>query len=288
MPSAPSSRPAALAQLADLLMLLVALVWGTSYGVTKQALAFYPVLGFLAVRFLITCALLLPVLARADALPRRNALIAGLPLGGLLLAIMLCETFGVAHTKAANAAFLISLCVVLTPFAEWWLLRRRPGGTILLCTLVSLAGAALLGGGPDARLGLGDGLMLLAAVLRAIMVCVTSRLMRHHPAPALPLTAVQTGVVGLGCLALALLIPGGLPPLPVQTAFWYATVYLVLGCTVFAFFANNWALHHSSPTRVALLGGTEPVFGALFAMLWLGEEFGLRAWIGGALIVAAS
>jgi drug/metabolite transporter (DMT)-like permease len=34
--------------------------------------------------------------------------------------------------------------------------------------------------------------------------------------------------------------------------------------------------------------GSEPVFGALFASLWLGEHLGLMAWVGGALIVVAS
>lgn len=288
MPATASVHPLSGQRLADVLALLVAVVWGTSYGVSKQALTYYPVLGFLAVRFILTFVVLLPSLWAAGAPARRNAIVSGLPLGALLLAIMLCETFGVANTKAANAAFLISLCVVLTPFAEWWLLRRRPGGTALVCTALSLAGAALLGGGPDARLGFGDLVMLAAAVLRAIIVCVTSRMMRHHPAPALALTAVETGVVGFGCLALVLLGPGELPALPAAPAFWYATAYLVLGCTVFAFFASNWALNHSSPTRVALLSGSEPMFGALFAMIWLDEEFGLEAWTGGALIVAAS
>lgn len=40
----------ALLRLSDLALLLVALVWGTSYGVAKGALAYYPVLGFLAAR----------------------------------------------------------------------------------------------------------------------------------------------------------------------------------------------------------------------------------------------
>lgn len=211
-------------------MLLVALVWGTSYGVSKQALAYYPVLGFLAVRFVCTFLLLLPALWVARPVERRNAIGAGLPLGGLLLAIMLCETFGVAHTKAANAAFLISLCIVLTPFAEWWLLQRKPGGTALVCASVSLLGAALLGGGPGARLGFGDALMLAAAVLRAVIVCLTSRMMWKRPAPALALTAVQTGVVGFGCLALVLVMPGTLPPLPTAPPFWIAAAYLALGC----------------------------------------------------------
>lgn len=281
-------QPAHLLRLSDLTLLLVALVWGTSYGVAKGALVFYPVLGFLAVRFGLTFVLLLPTLVRASAQQRRDAWRSGLPLGGLMLAIFLCETFGVAHTKASNAAFLISLCVVMTPFAQWWLLGQRPARALFGFAAVSLLGAALLSGGLTGGLGWGDALMLGAAVLRAIQVCQTSQLTRHSSASSLQLTAVQAGVITSGCLLLALLSPGGLPALPTEPAFWQGTLYLVLGCTVFAFFAQNWALKHSAPSRVALLTSSEPAFGALFAVLWLGESLNPMGWLGGALIVLAA
>jgi drug/metabolite transporter (DMT)-like permease len=271
----------------DFTLLLVALVWGTSYGVAKGALVFYPVLGFLAVRFLITFGLLLPVLFRIDARQRLHALRTGVPLGILFGAIYVCETFGVAHTQASNAAFLISLCVVFTPFAEWWLLGQRPSSAIFVFAAVSLLGAGLLSGGVPLQWREGDALMVMAAVLRAITLCQTTKLTRHLDLPPLALTAVQSGVVGWGCLVLAY-IHTGLPALPQAPQFWWATAYLVLGCTVFAFFAQNWALQHSTPSRVSLLSSSEPAFGALFAVLWLGEQLTLSAWIGGALIVVAA
>jgi drug/metabolite transporter (DMT)-like permease len=120
------SQPKSLMRLSDLALLLVAVVWGTSYGVAKGALAFYPVLGFLAVRFILAFVVLLPALLRTADQPRHDALRTGLPLGMLMLGIFLFETFGVAHTQASNAAFLVSLCVVFTPFVEWWLLGSRP------------------------------------------------------------------------------------------------------------------------------------------------------------------
>lgn len=105
----------------------------------------------------------------------------------------------------------------------------------------------------------------------------------------LALTAVQSGVVGFGSLAIAMLVlPGGLPGLPSESVFWYNTVYLVLFCTIFAFFAQNWGVRRSSPTRVSLLMGMEPLFGALFAVVLLGEKLSATAWLGGILIVAAS
>ena len=283
------SRSALLVRASDLALLLVAIVWGTSYGVAKGALAFYPVLGFLAVRFLLTALLLAPACVRATRAQWRDALRAGLPLGALLMAIFVCETYGVAHTQASNAAFLISLCVVFTPFAEWLLLGQRPAAAVFGFAAVSLLGAALLAGGLQLQWGLGDGLMLTAAVLRAITVCATSRLTRRHAqAPMLLLTAVQSAVVGGGCLLVAAALPGGLPALPAQGAFWAASLYLVLGCTVFAFAAQNWALKHSAPSRVGLLMGTEPAWGALFAVWWLGESLGVQGWVGGALIAGAA
>lgn len=301
--SLPAS-PSPLLRGADLALLLVAIVWGTSYGVAKGALAYYPVLGFLAVRFLLTTALLAPVALRGTTAAQRwGALRKGLPLGALLLSIFVCETYGVAHTPASRAAFLISLCVVFTPAAEWVLMGQRPGRAVWMCVAVSLLGALLLAGGWQGAWSGGDALMLAAAVLRALMACATARAARHvspsaapgaAPVPVLLLTTVQSAVVGLGTLALALgwaLLPQGLPPLPTWAAasgFWWATAYLVLGCTVFALVAQNWALKHTSPSRVGLLTGTEPAWGALFAVAWLGESLGPQGWLGGALVVGAA
>ena len=36
------------------------------------------------------------------------------------------------------------------------------------------------------------------------------------------------------------------------------------------------------------LGGSEPVFGALFAWLWLGEAMGPLRWLGGGLMAVAA
>lgn len=275
--------PGRLLQAGDLLLLLVALVWGTSYGVAKQALNFYPVLGFLAVRFCLTFLLLLPQLRGAG----RRAWAPGLPLGAVMLAIFLCETYGVLLTNASNAAFLISLCVVITPFAEWLLLGVRPHSLLLPAAGLSLLGTWLLSGGSNLQFGTGDCLMLLAALLRALLVCLTPRLLAGREVPALALTAVQTAVIGLGCLLLGTLQPGGLPALPTAPAFWTGCLYLVLFATLFAFFVQNHVLRRSSPTRVSLLMGSEPLFGALFAMIWLDEQLSPQAWLGGFLIVAA-
>nr|WP_212813489.1 EamA family transporter [Erwinia rhapontici] len=80
-----------------------------------------------------------------------------------------------ALTSASNAAFLISLCVVLTPFVEWLMFRQRPEISVFIAAAVSLCGAMLLVGGTQIAMNRGDLLVLGAALLRALMVCLTKK-----------------------------------------------------------------------------------------------------------------
>jgi drug/metabolite transporter (DMT)-like permease len=277
--------------LPDAMLLAVAVVWGTSYGIAKSALVFYPVLGVLMLRFGVTFVVLSPALRElrhADARALRGVFGCGL----LLLGIFLSETFGLTLTSAANAAFLISLCVVLTPLVEWLLLKRRPAHSEWIAVALCLLGAFLLAARGAVALNPGDALILLAALLRALNVCVTKRVMRDSALSPLSITAVQSGVVAFGSAVVALIIAPRqwqhVPSLTGHGSFWASVLYLILACTLFAFFAQNYAIKRSNPTRVALLMGSEPVFGALFACLWLGERITATAWVGGGLIVAAS
>jgi drug/metabolite transporter (DMT)-like permease len=285
------SRQERLLLLSDLMLLAVAVVWGTSYGVAKIALASYPVLGLLMLRFGITFVVLSPALRElrhADARTLQGVLGAGV----LLLGIFLCETFGLLLTRAANAAFLISLCVVLTPLVEWSILKRVPGRAEWAAVALSVLGAWLLTHDATFVFNAGDALILLAALLRALNICATKRVMRDSALPALSVTAVQSGVVALGSAVVALAIAPRqwqrVPSFAGHGEFWACLFYLVLACTLFGLFAQTYAMKRSSPTRVALLMGSEPAFGALFAWLWLGERISGAAWVGGGMIVAAS
>ena len=276
---------------ADGLLLLVALIWGSSYAFAKQATLLVPVLQFIALRFGLTFLILLPALRPLLQPPGRIGLASAGLLGVNLLAIFVCETWGVTLTSAGNAAFLISLCVALTPFVEWVMFGRRPARGVFAAAGLSALGASLLAASApiDLAVGLGDALMLAAALLRAIMVCLTRRQLSLRAMPAATLTALQSGVIAVGAASLAC-VAGDAHwlPWPAAPAFWGVVAWLVLACTVFAFFVQNYAAVRSSPSRVALLMGSEPLFGALFAALWLGERLNAAGWVGGALIVMSA
>lgn len=273
---------------AELLLLLIAAIWGSSYSVVKTALVYYPVAGVIAIRFLLTALLLTRYWLALPAAQKRVTALVALPTSLGLLAIFFAETAGVQQTTAGNAAFLVSLCLLLTPPVEWAWFGKRPAARLWLAAIVSLFGTWLLTGMGRGELNHGDMLMLLAALIRAFQTCLTTHLTAGKQVDSMGLTAAQGLFVGGGALLVAPWFFGGLPALPVAGEFWLAIAYLTLFCTLFAFWAMNRALAGSSPSKVALLLGSEPLWGALFAVFWLGETLGTQGWLGGMMIAGAA
>lgn len=98
---------------ADISLLLVALIWGTTYVASKDIVSNVPVMQFLFIRFVLTTILMLPLTFDAIRKADRATWIAGVVFGLFLFAIFTLETYGVANTSAANAGFIISLFAVM-------------------------------------------------------------------------------------------------------------------------------------------------------------------------------
>ncbi len=277
----------------DAVLLLVALVWGSSYLSTQTATAALPVLLVLFARYALSAlACLALVAARAGARGgsrrwTREELRAGVPLGITQAAVLVVETYGVAHTTAANAGLIISLTIVLTPFLDR---AGHPGGlppafyaAAGVCVLA--VGLLMTGNGFHAP-RLGDLLMLGAAVVRAGHVALIGRLTADRAIRPLHLTTVQT-LVGS---ALFLIPTAHQLPTLVRTdaATWTQLLHLALFCSVFAFLAQTWAVQRTSAGRAGLLLGTEPIWAAAVGIALGGEHLTLFTGLGAALMVAGT
>ncbi|MEU6147224.1 DMT family transporter [Streptomyces sp. NPDC047081] len=271
----------------DAVLLLVAVVWGSSYLSAQTATSALPVLLVLFARYALSALACLGLAAGRRGTRRwtRDELRAGLPLGVTQAAVLVVETYGVAHTSAANAGLIISLTIVLTP-----LLDRAHGGPPPLffaaAALCVLGVGLLMSGNGFHAPRLGDLLMLGAAVVRAGHVALVGRLTVGRAIRPLQLTTVQT-LVGT-----ALFLPtavGGLPTLAhAGTATWTQLVYLALFCSVFAFLAQTWAVQRTSASRASLLLGTEPVWAVAVGVALGGEHLTALTALGAALMVTGT
>src|SRR3979411_592197 len=86
-----------------LALIFVTAVWGVTFVQVKDAVAIYPVLAFLAIRFAIASATLaLPGASRVRGLGRRG--VAGAALAGILLAAgYVLQTVGLQQTTVSSA-----------------------------------------------------------------------------------------------------------------------------------------------------------------------------------------
>ncbi|MEU9987287.1 DMT family transporter [Streptomyces sp. NPDC048045] len=273
----------------DAVLLLVALVWGSSYLSAQTAAAALPVLLVLFARYALAA---LPCLALVAARggPRgwtRDEIRAGLPLGVTQAAVLVVETYGVAHTTAANAGLIISLTIVLTPLLDRGGRRGGPPPAFFAAagTCVLAVGLLMSADGFHAPRS-GDLLMLAAACVRAVHVALVGRLTAGRAVRPLHLTAVQT-LVGTG-LFLAPAARGLSELARAGTATWAQLAYLALFCSVFAFLAQTWAVQRTSASRASLLLGTEPVWAAAVGIVLGGERLTPLTALGAALMVAGT
>lgn len=275
----------------DLLLLIVAAAWGSTYLTAKDLVTPPTVVTLLAVRMLAAAAIMLLVVAARRQRIIRLELRTGLILGVLLAAVFTVETFGIAHTSATNAGLIISLTMVFTPLLEALVNRRQPSRTFLLAGTIALVGVALLASGGDLRPpGLGDLLMVGAAVIRTVHGTMMHRLTARQPVDSLRLTSVQLVTCAVIFTVTSLVV--GVPvPVYLQSlggARWALLAYLVVACTVFAFFVQTWAIRRTSASRVSLLLGTEPVWAAVIGLVIGHDRVGVEGYIGIALILVGT
>jgi len=273
----------------DVILLLVALVWGSSYVVAKTVLHQYEPFMFLFYRFLITVLIMLPFTWGNLRSASRETWTIGIVFGLFLFAIFSFETWGIHATSASNSAFIISLTLILTPLAEWIVNKKFMGYSFFLAVGLSIVGTGFLTYKDTFSLNTGDTLILGATILRAVQMTFTKRMTDGKTLDSITLTVIQLSIVAFLSGILNLTTEGAtLLTLPSTKAFWVPTLYLALFCTIFAFYAQMVFIRRTSPSRVGLLMGMEPVFGAVFSGLIGGEILSMTNWIGGLCIVIAT
>lgn len=106
----------------------------------------------------------------------------------------------------------------------------------------------------------------------------------------LNLTTVQLATCAVLFSAATLFFGDSLPQFALTSDVGGAALflYLVLVCTVFAFFVQTWAVRRTSPSRVSLLLGTEPIWAALIGIAIAHDRVAPVGYVGIALILAGT
>ncbi|MGH7705907.1 MAG: DMT family transporter [Candidatus Dormibacteria bacterium] len=271
------ARAGARSWLPPLTLVAVTAVFGWTFVVVKDALAEYPVLPFLGLRFGIAAITLLLLLR---TWPRRTDWRVGAPIAAVLALGYLLQTQGMVTIPPGIAGLLTGLFVVFTPILDRLLYGARLVRKTWISVAVALLGTALLTGAATG-FGLGDLLVLLAALCFAAQIVLLS----HSRSSVARLSLVQILVCAL--LLLLLGTSRGVPYPALSGPVAYALVITGVLASALAVLAQTWAQRHMTASRAGLVLAAEPAFALLFAVLLAGERLSLVQLLGAVLLVAA-
>jgi drug/metabolite transporter (DMT)-like permease len=275
-------------------LLIVYVVWGSTYLGIRIALETLPPFLMAGVRFLVAGALLFAwAVRRGDRVhdaPGRAQWIAATIVGvGLFVGgnggVVLAEQ----RIPSGVAALLVATLSLWMALLAWLAHGERPSGRALAGLPIGFAGTALLvgpveTGGIDpvgAMLCLGASLSWAAASLYS----------RRAPLPAR--TAVSTAmqmIAGGACMLGVGVVKGELAhvdPATFSTASLAALAYLIVAGSLLAFSAYAWLLRAAPTPLVATYAYVNPVVAVALGWALAGEEVTPRMIVAGAIIVAA-
>ena len=269
---------------ADLLLLLVALIWGSTFVMVKDAVTDYPVFPFLTLRFgFATVGLLLIGGKRLRTLGWRGVG-AGVLIGLFLFAGYAFQTVGLRSTTASKAGFITGLSVVIVPILSTVLLRRIPSFSAVIGVCLATVGLGLLTLDGGLYIARGDLIVLGCAVSFALHIVTVSA---YAPdTDPLALTIIQIITVAI-LSALASGVTSAPWPAPTAST-WFAAGFTGVLATAVAFAVQTAVQRFTTPTHTALIFAAEPVFAAIFGILLAGDSLTGRAVAGGTLIVAGT
>lgn len=276
--------------IADINLLLVAFVWGTTFVIVQNAIALLPPHSFNGVRFsLASISLLIVILIRDKKMPNifsKDLLNAGLILGVLLFGGYAFQTIGLLYTTASKAGFITGLSVILVPLFAIFLLRTIPKWNMLFGVAFAGVGLYLLTMVKGSSFDLGDLLIFFCAIFFALQIIFTGKFAPRYD--SLILAWLQISVVAILSLIFAIISKEGKAILSIELLLAPKVISALLITSIFAtalaFLAQTTFQKYTTPTRVAIIFAMEPVFAALTAYLVQGEIFTKSAIIGGALI----
>ena len=265
-----------------LLLVMAALIWGSSTFIMKDTLNVLPTFLLLASRFIPASAIMFVLFhKRVCAHFNRRNLVVGLGMGVIMWMAYGLQTLGLNETTAGKSAFLTGVYCIMVPFLSYLLARepitRYNMGAAVLC----LGGIALVAL-DNLTVGVGDTLTLACAFFYALQIAVVSKYGRDLDVNVITFWMfLAVGILSAFTSGVAEIQP---PPSVWGPEVFGVLVFLSLICTCGCLLVQNTALAHVPASTGSLLLCLESPSGVFFSVIFAGEVLTGRLVAGFALI----
>lgn len=272
---------------AEVALLFVAIFWGLTFPLIRNAVVEISPFHFVFLRFFIASILMIPWVVLNPAV--RKSILSCFPWGFLLGFLCwisyLSQTIGLQSVPSARAAFITGLNVILVPILAPLFFRESSRARDYLAALVALSGLYLMTDPVGGGVKVGDFWILLCAMVYSIYILLLQKAQKKHNLNSEALTFVQ--VLGVTFFSLFTFPLGSGEILSMGRNVWIGIGFCSLFATVGSFWLQTKFQPQTTPQKAAVIFSSEPVFAALFGLMILGETLDGRAMGGAGLILGA-
>ncbi len=272
---------------AEIVLVLVALIWGTSYVVMDIAMSEVQPFTLIALRFVTAFIVVVPIALMMKKLKNisKETVIFGAYLGFFLLLSCVGATFAVRGTSISNVGFLTSMTVAFTPFLARIFKKEKITHKTMLVVGMAVVGVGLLTLKGSFEVAIGDLWALFSALAYAIVILIVEKALTKPSVDSFQLGIFQMGFGGIFGLIVAFALEDVV--LPKTTEGIVAVLILGVLSTGVAYIAQVMAQKYTTAVRAGVTFATQPVFAGLSATIIAGEVLSIKGYLGGALIVAS-
>ncbi len=274
----------------NMLLLLTALIWGSSFIFQKQAMDIMGPFIYNALRFFIAGLCLIPVhyarrghISIMDSSDKKNMLRNSFLAGSALFIASAFQQIGILNTSVSNTGFITGLYIVFVPIIGIFMGQRYPN-KVWLAILIASSGLYLLSGMDGIYMKKGDFFILISAFFWAghlIIIDLVSK--KHHP---IAFAIRQFFVCGVLSFMAAILLGENIL---IKNGFaWFYILFSGIFSIGLGYTLQIIGQKVTPPSQAALIFSTEAVFAAVAAYLFLNEILGSKALIGCALMLGGS
>ncbi|MBK5200629.1 MAG: DMT family transporter [Spirochaetaceae bacterium] len=258
-------------------LLLVAIIWGSGFVASDLLLLSLSPLALLACRFTIAAIVLIIINFRKLMFLNKENAIAGTILGVILYISFSFQTFGLKYSSPSHNAFLTSVNVIIVPFIVWGITKIRVDIYGFLGAFLSITGIGILSLTHNFTLSYGDILNLTCAFGFAFHVFFSGKFAKKYD--TVTFVTIQMIVAALLSI-LFLIISGDTSIKLLDSKSIIGVLYIGIIVTAFAFFLQSKCQEKLGDTTSAIIMSMESVFGAIFSVLIINENYTPRMLVG--------
>ncbi len=253
-----------------LLSVTTAIIWGYAFVATKDLAINTPILILVTARTLVGAILLHIIFFKRMKGITKNDIILGMPIGVCLFATYTLQGLSLEVMEASKMSFYAGGNIIFVPFLIWLFTKKRPATRYFIASFVGFIGVALLTFGSFSGVKLIDMLAVASSILFATNIVLVDIFVKK--ADSVRLTVTQMYFAAITALIFSLLNGEKLDFSFTLGDGRFSFFYLAFFSTSLGYLLKSIGQKYINTSKSSLILSLSSFFGAIFGVIFLGEN----------------